>query len=118
MDDWPAEDRAEFRLAPGLYRVAAIHGGLYGEADVHIDSEAVEEVTREIASLGQIAVSTRKEIFSEFYTAALANSYLTEGGLEYAKNLLRKSLSPDDAVYRIRADAAGGAATAAVAAPG
>src|SRR5213592_471099 len=55
-----------------------------------LPSEAVEEVTREIASLG------------EFYTAALANSYLSEGGLEYAKTLLRKSLNADEAEKAIK----------------
>src|SRR3954447_24121621 len=64
--------------------------------------EAVEEVTREIASLGQIPVNTRKEVFGEFYTAALANSYLSEGGLDYAKTLLRKSLAPDEAERAIK----------------
>jgi flagellar motor switch protein FliG len=42
--------------------------------------EAVEEVSREIASLGEIALSTRREVFGEFYNLALANSYLAEGG--------------------------------------
>src|SRR5215213_8474820 len=59
--------------------------------------EAVEEVSREIASLGEIALTTRREVFGEFYNLALANSYLSEGGLEHAKSLLRKSLSGDDA---------------------
>jgi flagellar motor switch protein FliG len=59
--------------------------------------EAVEEVSREIASLGEVAVVARSEVFGEFYNLALANSYLGEGGLEYAKTLLRKSLSEEDA---------------------
>ncbi|HEY1685852.1 MAG TPA: flagellar motor switch protein FliG [Tepidisphaeraceae bacterium] len=59
--------------------------------------EAVEEVSREIASLGEIELDIRKDVFGEFYNLALANSYLTEGGLEHAKALLRKSLSGDDA---------------------
>ena len=59
--------------------------------------EEVEEISREIASLGEIPVTTRKEVFGEFYNQALANSYLSEGGLEYAKALLRKSLSTSDA---------------------
>src|SRR3954454_10170229 len=59
--------------------------------------EAQEEVAREIASLGEIAVSARREVFGEFYNLALANSYLAEGGLEHAKSLLRKSLAGDDA---------------------
>ena len=59
--------------------------------------EAVEEVSREIASVGEIPVMQRKDIFGEFYTLALANSYVSEGGLEYAKALLRRSLSEEDA---------------------
>jgi flagellar motor switch protein FliG len=62
-----------------------------------LPGEAVEEVSREIASIGQIPLQMRKEVFTEFYNVALANSYLSEGGLEYAKSLLRKSLNEDDA---------------------
>jgi len=59
--------------------------------------EAVEEVSREIASMGEVPVAMRSTVFGEFYNLALANSYLSEGGLEYAKALLRKSLKEDDA---------------------
>ena len=62
-----------------------------------LPAEAVEEVSREIASMGDVAVAARGEVFGEFYNLALANSYLGEGGLEYAKTLLRKSLSEEDA---------------------
>lgn len=62
-----------------------------------LPAEAVEEVSREIASLGDVNIDTRQSVFAEFYNLALANSYAAEGGLEYAKNLLRKSLSEDDA---------------------
>lgn len=62
-----------------------------------LPAEAQEEVAREIASLGEIGVASRQEVFGEFYNLALANSYLAEGGLEHAKALLRKSLSVEDA---------------------
>jgi flagellar motor switch protein FliG len=62
-----------------------------------LPADQVEEVSREIASIRDIDVVTRKGVFGEFYNLALANSYLSEGGLEYAKNLLRKSLNPADA---------------------
>src|SRR5438309_10920143 len=62
-----------------------------------LPAEAVEEVSREIASLGEIPLDTRAGVFGEFYNLALANSYLAEGGLEYAKSLLRQSLKEDDA---------------------
>src|SRR6185312_5409986 len=62
-----------------------------------LPAEAVEEVSREIASLGEISLVTRRDVFGEFYNLALANSYLSEGGLEYAKSLLTASLSEEDA---------------------
>ena len=57
----------------------------------------VEEVSREIASVGDIPVLARRDVCSEFYNLALANSWVSEGGLEYAKALLLKSLSEEDA---------------------
>jgi len=49
-----------------------------------------------------VPVFTRREVCSEFYHQALANSYINEGGLEYAKALLRKSLSEADAEKAIK----------------
>jgi flagellar motor switch protein FliG len=64
--------------------------------------EALEEVSREIASLGEITLPMRGNVLGEFYNLALANSYVSEGGLEYAKALLRKSLSEADAEKAIK----------------
>jgi len=58
---------------------------------------AVEEVVREIAVIKDVAVEQRSEVFGEFYNLALANSSMNEGGLEYAKALVRKSLGDNDA---------------------
>ena len=57
--------------------------------------EHVEQVGREIASLGEVPHHVRSGVFQEFYNLALANSYLAEGGLEYTKKLLRASLGED-----------------------
>ncbi len=67
-----------------------------------LPADAVEEVTREIASMGEVNTLIRTNVFSEFYNAALANTYMSEGGLEYAKALLRKSLSPEAAEKAIK----------------
>ncbi len=67
-----------------------------------LPAESIEEVSREIASLGDVPLASRKEIFGEFYNLALAHSYVAEGGLEYAQTLLRKSLSEEDAGRVIR----------------
>ncbi len=64
--------------------------------------DAVEEVSREIAAIGEVTMDARKDIFGEFYNLALANSYMSEGGLEYAKALIRKSLNEDEATRIIK----------------
>lgn len=58
---------------------------------------AVEEISREIASRPQTTPEVRRNIFGEFYNLAIGDSAINEGGLEYAKSLLRKSLSEEDA---------------------
>jgi flagellar motor switch protein FliG len=42
-----------------------------------LSPESVEEVSREIASLGDITLNTRKEVFGEFYNQAVAYPYVT-----------------------------------------
>ena len=65
--------------------------------------ESVEEVSREIASMGgELPAVARKAVLDEFYNLALANTYVAEGGLEYAKALLRKSLTEADAERAIK----------------
>ncbi|MGA2441519.1 MAG: flagellar motor switch protein FliG [Tepidisphaeraceae bacterium] len=59
--------------------------------------DAVEEVVREIAVIKDVAIDQRTEVFGEFYNLALAHTSMNEGGLEYAKSLVRKSLGDDDA---------------------
>ncbi|HEY0008198.1 MAG TPA: flagellar motor switch protein FliG [Tepidisphaeraceae bacterium] len=61
-----------------------------------------EEVSREIASLREITADARQIVFREFYNLALANHYVTEGGLEYAKALLRRSMPEAEAEKMIR----------------
>jgi flagellar motor switch protein FliG len=58
---------------------------------------AVEEISREIASRPQATQEARRDIFGEFYNLAIGDSAVNEGGLDYAKALLRKSLSEEDA---------------------
>lgn len=63
----------------------------------HLDEFQIEEISREIAGLGPVTQLMRDEVVSEFYQLALARSYADEGGWEYAKNLLSKSLPESQA---------------------
>ncbi|MFP4145479.1 MAG: flagellar motor switch protein FliG [Phycisphaeraceae bacterium] len=59
--------------------------------------KAVEEVTRELASLGSIPGEVRQRVLREYYDLAVAQTWMNEGGLDYAKALLSRSLDPKEA---------------------
>ncbi len=63
----------------------------------HMERETVEELTREIASLGVVLPEKSQAIVEEFYNVALAKQYANEGGLSYARMVLEKALPKDDA---------------------
>ena len=63
----------------------------------NLDRNAVEEVTREIAALNQVPTELCNQVVEEFYNLALAQSYVEQGGLMLAKNLLEKSLPKEEA---------------------
>src|SRR5262249_12846485 len=62
-----------------------------------LEPKAIEEVTRELAALGDVPQPVRDKVLSEFYELALAQTWATEGGLDYAKKLLSQSLDPKEA---------------------
>lgn len=57
-----------------------------------LPTETVEEVTRSLASLGDVPKDLAQEIINEFYGLAMAQNYVKEGGLAYATELLKNSL--------------------------
>ncbi len=59
-----------------------------------LPQEQVEEVMRALASLGDVPRELGQQVISEFYSLAMAQGYLREGGLDYAKTLLKNSLDP------------------------
>ncbi len=63
----------------------------------HMDRDTVEDITREIASLGTITAERQKAIIEEFYTVVLARQYASEGGLPYARMVLEQALPKDEA---------------------
>ncbi len=63
-----------------------------------LGSEDQEELTREVARLGDVAPDLRDRILEEFDEMMMAHAYLTEGGLEVAREILIKALGPDRAI--------------------
>jgi len=58
-----------------------------------LDREQVEQVSMEVARLGDVPGETRRQVLEEFYQRCLASHYIEEGGIEYARTLLERSLS-------------------------
>ena len=60
-------------------------------------TETVEEVTRALAALGDVPPELAQQVVAEFYGLAMAQGHVREGGLDYARSLLRSSLDPKTA---------------------
>ena len=64
----------------------------------HLKEEEIEELTLEIANTRSITPSVKDDVVDEFYQVCLAQQYIAEGGIGYAKELLEKALGNDQAV--------------------
>lgn len=63
-----------------------------GDLLKHLPTELVQEVTRALASLEDVPSELTEQVVEEFYTLRMATLYAKQGGLQYAKTLLRDSL--------------------------
>lgn len=63
----------------------------------HLKEDEIEELTLEIANTRSITPQMKEEVMDEFYEICLAQQYISEGGIGYAKELLEKSLGEDKA---------------------
>ena len=63
----------------------------------HLKEEEIEELTLEIANTRSISPEVKDEVIDEFYQVCLAQQYIAEGGIGYAKELLEKALGDDKA---------------------
>ena len=63
----------------------------------HLKEDEIEELTLEIANTRSVSPQTKEEVLEEFYQVCLAQQYIAEGGIGYAKELLEKALGNDKA---------------------
>ena len=64
----------------------------------HLKEEEIEELTLEIANTRSITPQIKDEVVNEFYQVCLAQQYIAEGGIGYAKELLEKALGTEKAL--------------------
>ncbi len=62
-----------------------------------LPAEQVEEVTRELASLGRVPDDLQSAVIEEFYGVSIASGHASEGNLDFAKKILLDSLEPGQA---------------------
>ena len=63
----------------------------------HLKEDEIETLTLEIANTRSVSPATKDQVLDEFYEICLAQQYIAEGGIAYAKELLEKALGVDKA---------------------
>ena len=63
----------------------------------HLKDDEIEELTLEIANTRSITPQLKEDVINEFYQICLAQQYIAEGGISYAKELLEKSFGSEKA---------------------
>ena len=63
----------------------------------HLKEEEIEQLTLEIANTSSVSPQTKEKVLNEFYEICLAQQYIAEGGIGYAKELLEKALGAEKA---------------------
>ncbi len=63
----------------------------------HLKEDEIESLTLEIANTRSVSPDLKEQVLEEFYEVCLAQQYIAEGGIGYAKELLDKALGEEKA---------------------
>lgn len=63
----------------------------------HLREEEIEQLTLEIANIKNLTPEEKQKVLDEFYNMCIAQEYIIEGGIEYAKEVLEKALGVQEA---------------------
>ena len=63
----------------------------------YLKEDEIEQLTLEIANTRRDSPATKEAVLDEFYEVCLAQQYIAEGGITYAKDLLEKALGEERA---------------------
>src|SRR5690554_3509904 len=64
----------------------------------HLNEDEIEELTLQIANMRMVSSEEKQQVIEDFYQIALAQEYISEGGINYAKEVLERALGSDKAV--------------------
>ncbi len=63
----------------------------------HLSEEEIEKLTLEISGVRKVEANTKEQIMEEFHQIAMAQDYISQGGIGYAKTVLEKALGEEQA---------------------
>ncbi|WP_064093713.1 flagellar motor switch protein FliG [Rossellomorea aquimaris] len=63
----------------------------------HLAEEEIEKLTLEISGVKKVETDAKEDILEEFHNIAIAQDYISQGGIGYAKTVLEKALGTDQA---------------------
>lgn len=64
----------------------------------HLKEEEIEQLTLEIANIRTVIPEEKEKVLEDFYQICLAQEYIAEGGISYAKEILEKALGTQKAL--------------------
>ncbi|BBW96690.1 flagellar motor switch protein FliG [Geobacillus sp. FSL W8-0032] len=64
----------------------------------HLSEDDIEKLTLEISNVRQVTADQKEEVLEEFRQLAVAQDYIAQGGIAYAKEVLERALGPDKAM--------------------
>ena len=63
----------------------------------HLNEEEIERLTLEISGVKRVEPEIKEDIIEEFHNIALAQDYISQGGIGYARTVLEKALGSEHA---------------------
>ncbi len=64
----------------------------------HLKEEEIEQLTLEIANIRAVTPEEKEKVMEEFYQICVAQQYIAEGGIGYARDILEKALGSQKAL--------------------
>ena len=64
----------------------------------HLRDDEIEQLTLEIANVRKVDAGEKEQILGEFHQICIAQEYITQGGITYAKEILEKALGSQKAM--------------------
>ena len=68
----------------------------------HLGEDEIEQLTLSLSAVHRVSPQMKEEVLEEFYEICLAQEYISEGGIGYARNVLERALGENRAEELIK----------------